>query len=169
MTTFCLVNPQGAIDRQTGNIDPTVGTKAGWKWLPVESAPQPATSALETASSVYVVGASKVTQQWSVTRLPLDAQKAAVKAEAQRRIIALTGKATLQDCMIKQFNALMRAGQLTDKRVSGEALLAEEETEAILLRGLADKVAAIRAASNAVEALATIPLDYAADKHWPAV
>ena len=90
-----------------------------------------------------------------------------VKAEAQRRIIALTGKTTLQDCMIKQFNALMRAGQLTDKRVNVGALTAEEETEAARLRALADQIKAIRAASDAIEAMSPIPADYAADSRWP--
>ena len=91
-----------------------------------------------------------------------------VKAEAQRRIIALTGKPTLQDCMIKQFNALMRAGQLTDKRVNGGTLTAEEETEAATLRGLADKVKAIRSASDVIELIRPIPFDYADNRHWPA-
>lgn len=91
----------------------------------------------------------------------------AVKAEAQRRIIALTGKSNLQDCMIKQFNALMRAGQLTDKRVSGGTLTAEEETEAAVLRAMADRIKAIRAASDVIEAMSPIPVDYNADKWWP--
>ena len=90
-----------------------------------------------------------------------------VKTEAQRRIIALTGKTTLQDCMIKQFNALMRAGQLTDKRVNVGALTAEEEAEAVRLRALADQIKAIRAASDAIEAMSPIPADYAADSRWP--
>jgi hypothetical protein len=90
-----------------------------------------------------------------------------VKAEAQRRIIALTGKSNLQDCMIKQFNALMRAGQLTDKRVSGAALTAEEEAEADTLRAMADRIKAIRSASDALEASTPIPADYVADRYWP--
>jgi hypothetical protein len=112
-------------------------------------------------------------EQKAAAQVALDAFDAAavpiedVKAEAQRRIIALTGKSNLQDCMIKQFNALMRAGQLTDKRVSGAALTAEEEAEADTLRAMADRVKAIRAASDALEASTPIPADYAADKHWP--
>ena len=94
--------------------------------------------------------------------------RAAVKLEAQRRIIALTGKNTLQDCMIKQFNALMRAGQLTDKRVNGEALTAGEETEADALRALADRVKAIRAASDTIEVMSPIPADYTDNRWWPA-
>ena len=102
-----------------------------------------------------------------ITRLSRLAIVAAVKAEAQRRIIALTGKSNLQDCMIKQFNALMRAGQLTDKRVSGGALTAEEEAEATALRGFADRIKAIRAASDVLEAMSPIPADYNADRWWP--
>ena len=102
-----------------------------------------------------------------INRLAQLAMADAVKKEAQRRIIVLTGKATLQDCMIRQFNALMRAGQLTDKRVNVGALTAEEETEAARLRALADQIKAIRAASDAIEAMSPIPADYAADSRWP--
>lgn len=95
------------------------------------------------------------------------ATAAMVKAEAQRRIIALTGKTSLQDCMIKQSNALMRAAQLTDKRVNGATLTAEEETEAAALRGFADQIQAIRDASDGIERLEPIPAAYGDDKFWP--
>lgn len=31
---YALVGPRGQVDRIQANIDPTVGTKAGWRWLP---------------------------------------------------------------------------------------------------------------------------------------
>lgn len=118
-------------------------------------------------------GAARFEKSGTIVREVYDTEPAIyaaehVKAEAQRRIIALTGKTTLQDCMIKQFNALMRAGELTDKRVSGETLTAAEEVEAETLRGLATKVKAIRTASNVIEAMSPIPADYADNRHWPA-
>ena len=103
-----------------------------------------------------------------INRLAQLAMADAVKKEAQRRIIVLTGKATLQDCMIRQFNALMRAGQLTDKRVNGEVLTAEEEREADTLRAMADLVKSIRAASDVIETMSPIPADFTDNRHWPA-
>jgi NADPH-dependent ferric siderophore reductase len=167
MTVYALINPQGAIDRQQSNIDPTVQTKTGWKWLAVDEAAAPAhVAALETVTPTYVVSANAVTRQWSKTRRSLDEQKAAVKAEAQRRIIALTGRMSLMDCMIKQSNANMRANELNDKRVSGGTLTAEEETEATALRNLATAIKAIRSKSNDIELMDPIPLDYTADGYW---
>lgn len=88
-----------------------------------------------------------------------------IKEEAQRRIIALTGQSDLISSMIKQSNANMRATELTDKRVSGSTLTAQEESEAAALRGLAEKIKAVRAASNVLEQ--SPPDDYADNKYWP--
>ena len=167
MTRYALITPQGAIDRHAANIDPTAQTKAGWRWLPVEDVAPPAATGLEVLLSDYVVGASKVTQTWAKTRRALEAQKQAVKAEAQRRIIAVTGTADLTSCMIKQANANMRANELNDKRLGGQALTAEEAAEAQALRDLAAAIKGIRVASNNIEAMSPIPLDYTSDSYWP--
>jgi len=168
MTTYALIRPDNSIDCIKGNVDPNVQTKAGWRWVPVEETPAPAFIAgLETVSSVRAFSTGKAVLQWTKVRKSLDEQKAAVKAEAQRRIIALTGQRDLLACMIKQSNANMRANELNDKRVSGETLTAEEETEATALRNLAGAIKAIRSASNAVELLDPIPLDYTAASYWP--
>lgn len=99
--------------------------------------------------------------------LPGPAPSAAdVKAEAQRRIIVLTGAADLQSCLIKQLNANMRANELNDKRVSGGELTPEEEAEAAALRALAGGIKAIRARSNEIEAMSPIPADFTADGYW---
>ena len=90
-----------------------------------------------------------------------------VKGEAQRRIILLVNQTNLQDCIIKELNALMRAGELTDKRATGGVLTPAEETEADTLRTLAARVRAIRAASDAIEALNPIPTDYNDNRRWP--
>ena len=89
-----------------------------------------------------------------------------VRAEAQRRIIALTGTSDLIACMIKQSNANMRANEFNDKRLRGEKLTAAEDAEAAALRSLADKIKAIRVASNVMEPAP--PADYKADSRWPA-
>lgn len=95
---------------------------------------------------------------------PLNADD--VRAEAQRRIIALMGARNLEHCLIKQLNANMRANQLNDKRVSGVALTAEEDAEATLLRNMAAAIQSLRAKSNILEAQSPIPADYADDSWW---
>lgn len=168
MTIHALLNPQGQIDRKAHNIDPTVGTKPGWAWVPVEEAPAPAISALEVVSSSYVVQNGKAAQVWTVTRRSLQDQKAAVKREAQRRIIAMTGQSDLIGCLVKQSNANMRANELNDKRVQGGALTLEEEAEAEALRNLAVAIKAVSAKSNDIERLDPIPLNYTDDGYWTA-
>lgn len=91
-----------------------------------------------------------------------------VKAEAQRRIVALTGATDLQSCLIKQLNANMRANELNDKRLTGGELTIEEAAEAAALRGLAESIKSVRAASNEIEAMSPIPADYADDSRWVA-
>lgn len=87
-----------------------------------------------------------------------------VRAEAQRRIIALVGASSLDACVVKQLNALMRANELIKRRVWFGSLTAEEEAEAAALQELADRIEAIRAASNAMEA--SPPDDFASDARW---
>lgn len=87
-----------------------------------------------------------------------------VRAEAQRRIVGLVGVADLTSCIVKQLNANMRANELNDIRHDREWTTLEE-AEASALRSLADKIKAIRAASNLLEP--NPPEDYAANYHWP--
>lgn len=167
MTVYALVGPDNTIDRMQSGIDPTVQTRAGWRWLPIDPGQPPDyVPGLETVSSVHVVYEDHVAVEWTVSRVPIEHQRLAVKSEAQRRIIALTGQTELIACMIKQSNANMRANELTDKRVSGGTLTAEEEAEAAALRGLATALKAIKAASNVIEAMDPIPLDYTSDSYW---
>jgi len=88
-----------------------------------------------------------------------------VRAEAQRRIVLLTGAASLDACLIKQLNASMRATELVNIKASGGTLTAEQDAEAAALQAFADAIKAIRAASNAMEA--SPPVDYASDARWP--
>lgn len=87
-----------------------------------------------------------------------------VRAEAQRRIISLTGAVNFNGCVIKQMNALMRATELANKRASGETLTEAEETEAAALQAMATGIKTIRAFSNALEDAP--PPDFASDAHW---
>jgi hypothetical protein len=90
-----------------------------------------------------------------------------VKAEAQRRIIALTGASDLTTTMIKQLNASMRANELNNKLATGGTLTTKEQGEADALKALAAAIKAIRAASDVLEAMDPIPSDYNDDSNWP--
>jgi hypothetical protein len=87
-----------------------------------------------------------------------------VRTEAQRRIMVLVGAASLDGCIIKQLNANMRANELNDIR-HGREWTEAEAAEAAALRGLANQIKAIRAASNVLEPAP--PADFTADTHWP--
>lgn len=106
-----------------------------------------------------------VTSEMKAAQVRAD-QIARVKAEAQRRIIALTGASDLQSGLITQMNALMLANELNDKRISGGDLSPEEEAEADALRALADGIKAIRARSDVIEEMEPIPADVSDDSLW---
>lgn len=97
---------------------------------------------------------------------PIPVTPELIKAECQRRIIALTGATDLTHCMIKQSNANMRANELNDKRIRGEALSPQEEMEVAALRGLAETVKALRAKSNVIEAMSPVPIEFRDDRYW---
>ena len=86
-----------------------------------------------------------------------------VRAEAQRRIVALTGASDHVGCFAKQLNALMRGQELAIK-MAAEGLSEGEQAEAAGLHGLAAAIKAVRARSNAMEA--DPPADYQDDLHW---
>ena len=136
--------------------------------VPVEDVKPAFDGRLEAlAGPVLQIQSGKVLRVWTKVRRSLEEQKQMVKGEAQRRIVLLTGKNNLQDCIIKELNALMRAAKITDKRMNGEAVTVEEEVEADALRVFNVKIEAIRVASNNLEVTDPIPLDYADDKYWP--
>jgi hypothetical protein len=89
-----------------------------------------------------------------------------VRSEAQRRIITLMGARDFEHCLIKQLNANARAVALTDKRVLGEPLTSEEQSEAQVLRNMKTAIDAIRAKSNVLEGMDPVPSDYTSDHHW---
>lgn len=81
-----------------------------------------------------------------VSRVEVVASADDVKAEAQRRIIALCGATTIEGAMLKQINAALAA--------DAEALR------------LSDGINAIRAASNIIEV--DPPVEVSTDPRWPA-
>lgn len=97
---------------------------------------------------------------------PNTVRVADVKAEAQRRIIALWGASSFEDVVVKQLNANMRANELQEIRIEGGALTPEQAAEAVALKQSADDTKVIRAASNVIEAMNPIPSDYTNDSYW---
>lgn len=86
-----------------------------------------------------------------------------VRNEAQRRIMALVGATSLDACVFKQLNALMRATELTN--IGQANWTPEQAAEAAALQGMEDAIKAIRAASNAMEG--NPPADYQDNANWP--
>lgn len=85
---------------------------------------------------------------------------AAINAEAQRRIFLVAPD-------WKQRNLTARAVVLTRKIAGGGTLSADEQAEWDAGEAIWNEILAIRQASNALNAMATIPDDFAADTHWP--
>lgn len=157
---YALVSQEGAIDRISANVSPTVQTKHGWMWLPVEDTPEPDRSIeLETLASSYVVGDGKVTLQWNISRRDSAAQSQAVKDEARRRILD-----RYPDW--KQANMTARGVELTLARI-GREWTGEEEADAIALQAAWDWIKSVRSASDVIEVMSPIPADFRDAKHWP--
>jgi len=97
-----------------------------------------------------------VTRGWVVEDIPATAEM--VKAEAYRRIIAICPE-------WKQRNLTAQAAQLAKK---GEANWTPEE-EAAWAAGEAiwNQIAAIRAASDVIEAMDPIPVAFMDEMYWP--
>ncbi len=96
-----------------------------------------------------------VTRGWVVEDIPATAER--VKAEAYRRIIAICPE-------WKQRNLTAQAAQLAKK---GEANWTPEEAAAWAAgEAIWNQIAAIRAASDVLEAMDPIPMDYPLDMYW---
>lgn len=140
---------------------------------PVEGDPPAYNAALEQlAGPTYQIEPTKVVRKWTVERLPLAAQQAAVKAEARRRILARYPE-------WKQANMLARDGELqaiqlgtmrddAGNAVAQRALTDAEKAEHVAIRKGWDWVKSVRVASDTLEAANPIPLDFTDNKHWPA-
>lgn len=90
-----------------------------------------------------------------------------VRAEAGRRMIALIGARDATDLAIKIQNGLRESARLLEKQVSGQTLTATETTRKQTLQQLDAAIEAIRAASNALEVMKPIPVNYQDNSWWP--
>lgn len=89
-----------------------------------------------------------------------------VKAEAQRRIVALTGTTDIVAAIIKQLNALMRATKLMNTKADGKSLTAEQQTESLQLEAFSNAVELIRRKSDELEAMDPIPVNFTDNVWW---
>jgi hypothetical protein len=120
MAEFALINPHGEIDRTARDIDPTVPTKAGWRWIPVEIT-RPSTSSTQILEGpVVTILDDKVTRIWSVRERTADELEAikdrqvdgvnqltvAIGLDHENRIRALEGKPAVT---LAQFRAALKA------------------------------------------------------------
>lgn len=87
-----------------------------------------------------------------------------VANEAQRRIIALVGARDIDHCFAKQFNAQMRALEITRKEMRQEVLTPAEVAEAALIEAMVTAIKRIRECSNRLTD--PVPQDYRDDRHW---
>lgn len=121
MTIYALVAPDNSVLRVEGNIDPTVKTKPGYRWLPylkVMPAYNPETQVRE--GPARVVAADSVTDTWTVrakTAGELDADKGAIIStidklqfliafDMENRVRVLEGKAQVTAA---QYRAALKA------------------------------------------------------------
>lgn len=119
---YALIRPDNTIDRFGENIDPTVQTKTGWKWL---SAPRASVPSYDSAIQVLegptiTVGETEVTESYNVrnkTTQELDADKDAkinsleeiifkILFNHENRIRTLAGQASVTQA---QFRAAIKA------------------------------------------------------------
>lgn len=89
-------------------------------------------------------------------RKPVTARQ--VKAEAERRILSIIPE-------WQQRNLIARAAELAIKGPANWTV--NEKAEVTAGQAVWNRVKAIRAASNILEALAPIPMDYESDSYWP--
>lgn len=84
-----------------------------------------------------------------------------VKDEARRRILAVYPE-------WKQANMTARGVELTRKLAQGDAWTEAEEADAEALQDAWGWIRSVRTASDAIEAMTPIPLDFCDDSRWPA-
>lgn len=159
-----LVGPDNTIIKYSSDyagFDPSVGVKPGYRWLPVESDAVGTPGALTGASTAVVVEQTRVVKRTTHAVVAIETQKLAVKNEARRRILARYPE-------WKQTNMVARGLELQEIWRQAGAWTAEEQAEANALAAASGWIKAVRAASDLIELMSPIPVDYAADVRWPA-
>lgn len=90
-----------------------------------------------------------------------------VRAECQRRLLALCHARDAADLSVKIANAQREAARYLNIIVAGNPLADDQAARRTVLMELDAAIERLRAKSNALEATSPIPKDYADDKYWP--
>ena len=111
-------------------------------------------------------------QQLDVQKIaPPPVKPSDVRAEAARRMQVLVGARDNRRLDIIISNGLREAARLLQKEIYyqsfGQSLPPEDLRRKEELKQIDDKIEAIRAASNNLEVMDPIPIDYKDDKYWP--
>lgn len=131
-------------------------------WRPIEGDPPPYDAFRQAITGpTETIEANRVLRTWIVQDIAVDVLKDRVKVEARRRILA-----RYPDW--KQVNMTARGVELQDAWRQNGSWTETEAAEAAALQSVWAWIKAVRAASDAIEAITPIPADYAADARWPA-
>lgn len=107
-----------------------------------------------------VVEPDRVVDRWTDVRVSMPSQIAAVKAEARRRILGRFPE-------WKQANMTATGVDLTRNLVLNGKWTQDEAATASAIEAAWGWIKAVRAASDAIEQMALIPLDFETDTYWP--
>lgn len=189
---YALIRPDNTVDRiePAARIDPTVQTKTGWKWVPVEHEAEPTVGALEFVAVDDEVQANRLLKKRRLAARTIEEQKAAVDAERDRRLerfpfanrvydfdessaLNIAGAGTLALGAIingAQPGNLRWADPNTDFcwiTVGNQTVTMDAQTVFALAQAAAAWRAAHIHAARAIKDTSPIPSDYAADARWP--
>ena len=89
-----------------------------------------------------------------------------VRAECQRRLIAMCHARDAEDLAVKIANAQREAARYLNILVAGNQLDNDQAARRTILMELDAAIERLRAKSNALEATSPIPKDFADDKYW---
>lgn len=157
---YALVNPSDEVTRYSSeyaSFDPSVPVKSGYRWLPIETETSFDGNPLMSSETTTVVEPGRVVKRTIGVRRSDAEQKAAVKLEARRRILARFPE-WMQTNMVARAVELTRKATLTD----------EEQAEERTLIASWGWIKSVRNASNEIEQMSPIPLDYNDNSRWPA-
>ena len=90
-----------------------------------------------------------------------------VRREAQKRMIKLVGARDPEHLALIISNGLRESARLLRKEVDGVALTTTETTRKQTLMQIDATIEAIRTASNTLEAMTPVPVNYRDDSWWP--
>ncbi len=190
MSDYALVSPQNEITQilPSSRCDPTVATKAGWRWLPCVDEVQPQVTPLQSAARSDTVQGNQVVRGWTITtRTPASHD---VNDERERRLQTFTfnGKAfdfggdstfNIAGAGTLALAAIINGKQPGDLRwanpdrdftwiaADNTAVTMDAQTTFAFAQAAATWKASHIIAARVIKDMNPIPTDYAANARWP--